>query len=119
MFEIFRERDNGVMALHITSEMNDRDTERLVRTIHMRALHQGKLGLLLLMDHYASFNSAEALYEDLRFVRQCEDKIKCMAIVSDQSWKETWVALFSLFSGVDASYFDRTELEEAFQWVLN
>ncbi len=117
MFQSLGEPQDGVLALHITGEMSDRDTNRIVRIIQTQASRHGKVRLFLLMDHYAAFNSAEALYEDLRFARRCGDLIESMAVVGDRPWKSTWVALFGLFGAIDASYFDRTETREAWQWL--
>jgi hypothetical protein len=64
-----------------------------------------------------SFNSAEALYEDLRFTRRCDELIERMAIVGDRFWKATWVAIFELFGAIDMACFDRTEAQAAWQWL--
>lgn len=117
MFHSLGESKDGVLALRITGEMSDRDTGRIVRLIRTYAARHGKARLYLLMDHYASFNSAEALYEDLRFARRCGDLIESMAVVGDRPWKRTWVALFGLFGAIDTAYFDRTETQEAWQWL--
>jgi len=117
MFQPLGEPKDDVLALHITGEMSDKDTGRIARLIQTHAARHGKVRLLLLMEHYASFNSAEALYEDLRFTRRCGDLIQCMAIVGDRPWKSTWVGLFGLFGAIEMAYFDRTETREAWQWL--
>lgn len=117
MFKIIGNTESPILTIHVTGEMNDRDIERLVRDIHSHSSRQGRLGIVLLLDNYTSFNSAEALYEDLRFVRQCDDMIRCMAIVADESWKETWVALFGLFGGIVTAYYNRGEIKEALHWI--
>lgn len=119
MFQIVEEPRDGVLALRITEEMSDRDTGRIVRIIRNHASRHGKARLLLLMEHYTAFNSAEALYEDLRFARRCGDLIASMAVVGDRPWKSTWVALFGLFGAIDAAYFDQTEIQEARQWLTS
>lgn len=117
MFQLLEETGDTVLALRIAGEISDRETRGIVRKIQAHASRHGKVRLFLLMDHYTSFNSAEALYEDLRFARLCSDLIEAMAIVGDRSWKATWVALFGLFGGIDTAYFDRTETREAWQWL--
>ena len=117
MFQLLQKPENAVLALHITGEVSDRETRRIVSAIRTHASHGRKARLILRMDHYASFNSAESLYEDLRFCRQCEDLIERMAIIGDRSWKATWVALFGLFGGIETTYFDRSESQAAWQWL--
>ena len=65
----------------------------------------GNVKLVIVMKHYRSFNSAEDLYEDLRFVKLYADVIDKAAIVCDKKWKRTWMALFGLFSGVNIRFF--------------
>ena len=117
MFQILQKPKGAILALHITGEISDRETDRIVRMIREQASPRQKARVFLLMDPYRSFNSAEALYEDLRFARQCDDLIQCMAIVGDPSWKDTWVALYGLFSGIDTAYFERAEAQAAWQWL--
>ena len=117
MFQLLGNPGDAVLAMRITGELNDRETGRIVRMVQSHASRHGKVRLYLLMDHYPSFNSAESLYEDLRFVRQCGELIDCLAVVGDRPWKSTWVALFGLFGGIDTAYFDRTESKEAWQWL--
>jgi hypothetical protein len=117
MFQLLQKPKDALLALHITGEVSDRETKRIVRAIHNQASSREKVRLFLLIDHYASFNSAETLYEDLRFSRQCDGLIERIAIVGDRPWKETWVALFGLFSAIDMAYFDRTEAQTAWQWL--
>jgi hypothetical protein len=117
MFQLLQKPKDAILALHITGEISDRETDRLVRIIRKHASHRQKARMFLLMDHYRSFNSAESLYEDLRFTRRCDDLIQCMAIVGDPSWKDTWVALYGLFSGIETAYFERAEAQVALQWL--
>jgi hypothetical protein len=118
MYQPLGEPKSAVMAFRITGEMSDAETRRISRGVKARATRFGRVRLLLMMDHYASFNSAEALYEDLRFARQCSDHIARMAIVGDRSWKRTWVALFGLFSAIDTAYFDLSQSQAAWRWLV-
>jgi hypothetical protein len=118
MFHRLGESSDAVLTLHLTGEISDSETGRIVSIIRTHAARHGKVRLFLLMDHYASFNSAESLYEDLRFARRCGDLIASMAVVGDRPWKRTWVALFGLFGAIETAYFDRTEIQEARQWLM-
>jgi len=118
MFKRLGKSNDAVLTLHFTGEIGDRETARIVGIIQAHAARHGRVRLFLLMDHYVSFNSAESLYEDLRFTRRCGDLIACMAIVGDRPWKSTWVGLFGLFGAIETNYFDRTETQEARQWLM-
>ena len=117
MFQQLQAPGDAYLALRMAGGISDRETNDIVRKIRAIAARHGKARLFLLMEHYTSFNSAEDLYVDLRFARQCSDLIDRMAIVGDRAWKETWVALFGLFGGLDTAYFDMTEAREAIRWL--
>jgi hypothetical protein len=68
-------------------------------------------------EHYPSLSSEEALYEDLKFANLYSKNIERMAVVGDRSWKSTWVALFGLFSGFLTNYYDKSEINEALNWL--
>ncbi len=106
------------MAIRITGEVSDRETEEIVRRIHAQCPPGGKVRIFLKMSHYASFNSAEDLYYDLRFARYCDDRIERLAVVGDRSWKSTLVGLFGLFSSIETAYFDQSEARNAWQWLV-
>jgi len=78
---------------------------------------QGRIRLLLIVQHYPSLSSAEALYEDLRMVKLHSEHIDRMAVVGDKPWKGTWVGLFGLFSSLEADYFDMERIEDAWRWI--
>lgn len=117
MFQFIQKPKGAVLALHITGEVTDSETRRIVRTIQTHASAEQKARIFLRIDHYPSFNSAEALYEDLRFARLCDGLIERMVIVGDRSWKDTWVALFGLFGGIETAYFGRSEAQAALLWL--
>lgn len=118
MFKLLGQPKDAVVALRITGEINDREAGCIAGIIQSHTSRHGKARLFLLMEHYASFNSAESLYEDLRFVRRCGDAVERMAVVGDRSWKSTWIGLFGLFGGFDAAYFDPEDADKAWQWLV-
>ncbi len=117
MFELVEEIKGRVLAVKITGEITDREHELLDRIIKARITEWGNIRILLTTKHYPCFNSAEALYEDLRTVKLHSDRIERMAVVGDRPYKGTWVALFGLFSGLVTDYFEMDQVEEAWQWV--
>ena len=117
MFQHIRKIDGNVVALRITGEITRKEFEQLDRLMHDKAAQYGPLRLLIVVEHYPSFNSAEDLYEDLRFAKLHAQHIHKMAVVGDRAWKQHWVALFGLFSGIQSDYFAKERVEEAWQWV--
>jgi len=38
-------------------------------------------------------------------------------VIGRHPWDDTWIALFGLFGGINARYFDRSEIEAALAWL--
>lgn len=107
----------NVVVVKIDGDMSDAESETVSRTLATEIEKTGATRLLIFMEDYASFNTAEDLYFNLGFARRHAENIERMAVIGDQRWRKTWVALFGLFSGIESAYFERAEAEEAWQWV--
>ena len=107
----------NVLFMEIDSEINKDKLNGICNEIEQAAATLGKVRLLLELKHYPSLNSAEDLYDDLRFVKLYANCIDKVAIVCDKTWKRTWVGLFSAFSGVEIGFFDKSEKEELSNWI--
>ena len=112
-----KELGPNIIGFRIEGAVSDAETERISTAIQKLAGRVGKVRLLLAAQHYPSFNSAEDLYFDLRFAVPLADRIERLAVVGDRVWKDTWISLFGLFSGIQAAYFDRSEMNQAWQWL--
>lgn len=117
MFEHIHKIKGRVLAIKITGEITDIEHDRLDRLIKAYIAQWGKIRVFLTVVQYPCFNSAEALYEDLRTVKLHSDHIEKMAVVGDRPWKGTWVALFGLFGGLITDYFEMDDIEAAWQWI--
>ena len=90
-------QSSNIITLRINAEVTDGDYAIIAGSFDERIAEFGKIRVFLIVDHYPSLNSAESLYDDLRFVKVYADHIEKIAIVCDKTWKRTWVALFGLF----------------------
>ncbi len=119
MYEIIDEIQGNVLALRIAGEISDKERIRLTRLAEERIEKWGRLRLLIVTEAYPTFNSAEDLYEDLGFAVRLSGEIYKMAVVGDRAWKTTWVALFGLFAGIEARYFSKEEIQDAWRWITS
>jgi len=119
MYQQLEEISESILAFKIHNEITDNEMDQISRIMEDKIAAAGKIRLLLIIENLRSMNSAESLYEELRFAKIYAEDIECMAVVGDKSWKKPWVALFSLFSNIPAEYFDRSELESAKRWLLD
>jgi hypothetical protein len=117
MYTINTKIQGPLMGLRIQGALSDRETRRLTQQIRARSARWGALRLLVVLDSYPSFNSAEALCEDLRFAKLTAAHLDRVAVVGKEVWKDTWVGLFGLFGGLEMAYFQTTAIEAAWRWL--
>jgi hypothetical protein len=117
MFEHIQKLQGNVLAIKITGEITKNEHERLDRLIRTSVAEWERIRIFIVLNHYPSFNSAEALYEDLRMIKNHSKHIDRLAVVGDRRWKRTWVGLFGLFSRIETDYFEMEEIDAAYQWI--
>ena len=109
----------SLMTLEVRSEIKPNRFKAICREMDQAVADVGTVRLVLVMRHYASFNSAEDFYDDLRFLRLYDHAIDKVAVVCDRFWKETWVGIFSLFSGIRMAFFGMGQVNEVTRWIQN
>ena len=107
----------NVLTLDVRSEIRKARFEAICRDMDQAVAALGRVRLVLVIRHYPSFNSAEDFYDDLRFLRIYDHAIDKVAIVCDRLWKDTWVGIFSLFSGIRMDFFEMTQVNEVTRWI--
>ena len=107
----------NVLTLDVRSEIRPARFKAICRDMDQAAAALGRVRLVLVMRHYPSFNSAEDFYDDLKFLRLYDHAIAKVAVVCDRFWKDTWVGIFSLFSGIRMDFFEMTQVDEVTRWI--
>jgi hypothetical protein len=107
----------NVLTLEVRSEIRQARFKAICRDMDRAVDTLGRVRLVLVMRHYPSFNSAEDFYDDLRFLRLYDHAIDRVAVVCDRFWKDSWVGIFSLFSGIRMAFFEMTQVEEVTRWI--
>ena len=110
-------KSSKVVAMELSAPVSDREKDRLSHFLEGKIAESGRIRVLLLLGNYPPRDTSEALLEDLSFIKLHADHIEKMAVVGERAWQETWVALFGLFGGLEAAYFDRSEKDEAATWL--
>lgn len=107
----------NLLTLEVRSEIRQARFQAICKDMDQAIAALGRVRLVLVMRHYPSFNSAEDFYDDLRFLRRYDDAIDKVAVVCDRYWKDTWVGIFSLFSGIHMAFFEMTQVDEVTRWI--
>lgn len=107
----------NLLTLDVRSEIRQARFKSICKDMDRAVAALGKVRLVLVMRHYPSFNSAEDFYDDLRFLRLYDHAIDKVAVVCDRFWKDSWVGIFSLFSGIRMAFFDMTQVDDVTLWI--
>ena len=107
----------NLLTLEVRSEIRDVRFKAICRDMDQAVALLGRVRLVIVMRHYPSFNSAEDFYDDLRFLKLYDQAIDKVAVVCDRFWKDTWVGIFSLFSGIRMEFFDMSQVDEVTRWI--
>ena len=108
---------NNIIILRLDAEVTNKAYKKITNCFDDQISKFGRIRVFLIVNHYPSLNSAESLYDDLRFIKVYAESIEKIAIVCDKTWKRTWVALFGLFAGIRIEYFDSPEYKLAWNWL--
>lgn len=118
MFTQLKKIEGNILAVKITGEILEREHHQLDRLIRESIAEWKRIRIFLVLEHYATLNSAEALYDDMRMIKKHAEHIDRLAVVADRVWKRTWIGLFGLFSGIETEFFEMEQIETANQWII-
>ncbi len=107
----------NLLILEVRSGITKKRFDAICTDLDQAIEKFGRVRLVLVMRHYPSLNSAEDFYDDLRFLRLYDHAIDKVAVVCDRFWKDTWVGIFSLFSGIPMDFFEITQVQQLTQWI--
>ncbi|MBC2712214.1 MAG: STAS/SEC14 domain-containing protein [Desulfosarcina sp.] len=107
----------NVLTLEVRSEIRQARFKAICRDMDQAVAALGRVRMVLVMRHYPSFNSAEDFYDDMRFLRLYDHAIDKVAVVCDRFWKDTWVGIFCLFSGIRMDFFEISQANAAARWI--
>jgi hypothetical protein len=107
----------NLLTLEVRSEISKKRFKAICEEMDRAIKALGRVRLILVMRHYPSLNSAEDFFDDLRFLRLYDQAIDKVAVVCDRFWKDTWVGIFSLFSGIRMDFFEIGQVRQLVQWT--
>lgn len=111
--------NGNLLTLEVSAAITKKRFHAICRDLDQAVEASGRIRLILVMRHYPSLNSAEDFYDDLRFLRRYGQAIDKVAVVCDRFWRDTWVGIFSLFSGIRMDFFEINQVEELARWIRN
>jgi len=116
MSEDFGATPKNILPVRLKDLMTREERDHLLAAIENEIAKSGRIRILVELDEPRA-NDPGALLEDLSWIKLHGENIERAAIVGNQAWEETWVAIARLFGRIKARYFDRQRVKEARNWL--
>lgn len=119
MYEQLDRTKENCIGIRVSDRLTEDDLKRLRPFLEERAREYGTLYLLMWMDDWHGWASLSALWEDLKTDLEINENVERLAMVGEADWERWMAKLTAPFAHGEVQYFDREELEEAWEWVTS
>jgi hypothetical protein len=110
--------DQGVIVLDVREALNTRDFEALAEAMDSWIAEHGELnGLVVHARHFPGWENIAALFGQLRFVRDHHDKIRRVALATDEPAAGIAPVVAELFVKARVYAFPYESLDAAIEWA--
>ncbi len=108
---------SNVMHLHVSGKLTTDDYQLLGPEVEQLIKKHGKIRILFEMDDFHGW-TAGALWEDIKFDLKHFKHIERIAMIGEKAWEHGMATFCRPFTAAKIRYFDRSEADEATEWVL-
>ncbi len=116
MFEILPTSDKGIFAFRASGKLTDADYQQFLPGLEARIRESGCLSLYVELEDFRGWEP-KAAWDDLRFGLQHDRDFRRIAIVGDNFWEHSAIALAGLFMHTEMRFFDKSESKAAWDWL--
>ena len=106
----------NTVEVQISGKLVHEDYERFVPKIESMIKEHGKVRLLVEMIDFHGWKG-NALWDDIKFDVKHFADIERIAMVGEKSWEKAMSVFCRPFTTAKIRYFNRTELDEARNWL--
>jgi SpoIIAA-like len=113
----FQEKGSGnVLGVKVIGKLTHFDYQQLISKLETRIQKHGKIRVLVELEDCKGWDDPDAAWDDLKVWLNGRGDIDRCAVVGERKWQERVIQLTWPF--FTKHYFDKAELEKAWQWVL-
>ncbi len=116
MFQEIPVSDEHIVAFKVSGRLTDADYQRFLPRLTTLIHKYAPLSVLLELENFRGWD-LKAAWDDLRFGKQHDKDFERIAIVGAKPWQKWMTALGRAFLSAEIRYFDRDQLQEAWDWL--
>lgn len=105
------------LDLKITGKLEAQDYDIFVPEIEAQIKAHGKISIMLELLDFEGW-TAGAAWHDTKFAIKHFNDIERIAVVGDKTWEKSASYFFKAFTHAKICYFDVSERDEAFVWLV-
>ncbi len=116
MFEIIPVNEKHIFAFRATGKLTDEDYQEFIPKLEAEIRQHGILSLYVELDDFQGWEP-KAAWDDLHFGLQHDKDFKRIAIVGDNAWEHSGVALANFFTHTEMRFFSKDRAQDAWDWL--
>lgn len=116
MFQFIPVHEGNIYAVRVSGKLHHEDYQKFLPELEALLVPNEKIALLIELDDFHG-SDLSAIKDDISFGLKHNDSFEKVAIVGEKKWQR-WMTLFSSpFLKGDIKYFNRAELQDAWDWL--
>ena len=108
--------DKNIVYTVAEEKLTDEDYDRLIPLLEEKVRSYGKIRWYFEMKEFEGW-SLSAMWQDIKFDFSNKENLERIAMVGEENWEQQLTRLMRPFTGAAIKYFDRSEKEEAKNWI--
>ena len=116
MFQFIPVHEENTYALRVSGKLDHEDYQKFLPELEDLIKDNEKVSLLIEFDDFHGMDLA-AIKDDFNFGRKHNNDFEKIAIVGDKKWQKWMTLLSSPFLKGEMKYFERPDLQNAWDWL--
>jgi hypothetical protein len=117
MIEENQHADASVLSLTVSGKLSGDDLDNLTSTLQEYTSEYSDPHLLMILEDFHGWESAGALWKDLKMDAEYIGYFDRIAVVGDKEWEKWGTQLLNPITREDLRYFDKTHFKQALNWI--
>ncbi|MEH6455284.1 MAG: STAS/SEC14 domain-containing protein [Cocleimonas sp.] len=116
MFQFIPVHEDNTYAVRVSGKLGHEDYQKFLPELEELLAENDEISLLIELD---DFHGADltAIKDDFNFSREHKDNFEKLAVVGDRKWQKWMTSLSSPFVKAEIKYFERPDLQNAWDWL--
>ena len=116
MFQFIPVHEENIFAVRVSGKLHHEDYQKFLPELEDLIKENEKISLLIEFDGFRGMDLS-AIADDFNFGRKHNDNFEKLAIVGDKKWLKWMTLLASPFIKGEIEYFERQDLQSAWDWL--